>query len=81
MRGVLRLGRAADLWPKAALSVLLAMAVPCLVLLAVGRVDLTVGGSTCALYGHSLPTHALACVVLVMVVSNGGGSRDRGHHE
>lgn len=65
VRGVLRLGRAADLWPKAALSVLLAMAVPCLVLLAVGRVDLTVGGSTCALYGHSLPTRALACVVLV----------------
>ncbi|MEU6653728.1 FUSC family protein [Streptomyces sp. NPDC046900] len=80
MRGVLRLGRATDLWPKTALSVLLAMAVPSLVLAAVGRVDLmvyTVGGSTCALYGHSLPyaarARALACVVLGMVVSNGVG--------
>jgi hypothetical protein len=80
MRGVLRLGRATDLWPKAALSVVLAMAVPSLVLLAMGRVDLmvyTVGGSTCALYGHSLPYaargRALACVVLGMVASNGVG--------
>ncbi|MGI5143589.1 hypothetical protein [Streptomyces sp. CA-106110] len=80
MRGVLRLGRAIDLWPKTALSVLLAMAVPSLLLLAVGRVDLmvyTVGGSACALYGHSLPYAArarpLACVVLGMVVSNGVG--------
>ncbi|MER7841041.1 FUSC family protein [Streptomyces sp. NPDC096040] len=80
IRGVLRLGRATDLWPKAALSVLLAMAVPSLVLLAVGRVDLmmyTVGGSTCALYGHSLPyaarARALAWVVLGMVASIGVG--------
>jgi hypothetical protein len=80
MRDVLRLGRATDLWPKTALSVLLAMAVPSLVLLAVGRVDLmvyTVGGSTCALYGHSLPyaarARALACVVLGMVASDGVG--------
>jgi hypothetical protein len=80
MRGVLRLGRATDLWPKTALSVLLAMTVPGLVLLAVGRVDLmvyTVGGSRCALYGHSLPyaarARALTCVVLGMVVSNGVG--------
>ncbi|KUJ35990.1 hypothetical protein ADL25_34670 [Streptomyces sp. NRRL F-5122] len=81
MRGVLRLGRATDLWPKtAALSVLLAMAVPGLVLLAMGRVDLmvyTVGGSTCALYGHNLPyaarARALACVVLGMAASNGVG--------
>lgn len=77
MRSVLRLGRATDLRPKTALGVLLAMAVPGLVLLAVRRVDLmvyTVGGSTCALYGRSLPyaARALACVVLGMVVSNGG---------
>ncbi|MFF3910589.1 hypothetical protein ACFYZJ_32665 [Streptomyces sp. NPDC001848] len=80
VRGVLRLGRATDLWPKTALSVLLTMAVPSLVLPALGRVDLmvyTVGGSTCALYGHTLPYaargRALACVVLGMVVSSGVG--------
>ncbi|MFF3518125.1 FUSC family protein [Streptomyces sp. NPDC002573] len=80
IRDALRLGRATELWPKTALSVLLAMAVPSLVLLAMGHVGLmvyTVGGSTCALYGHSLPyaarARALACVVLGMVVSNGAG--------
>jgi hypothetical protein len=51
-RDALRLGRATDLWPKTALSVLVATAVPSLILLAAGRADLvvyTVGGSTCAL--------------------------------
>jgi hypothetical protein len=80
VRDVLRLGPAADLWPRAAFSVVLATAVPSLVLLAVGRVDLmvyTVSGSTCALFGHNLPYAArgrvLACVVLGVVVSNGVG--------
>lgn len=42
VHGVLRLGRATDLWPKTALSTLSAMAVPSLILPAVGRVDLMV---------------------------------------
>lgn len=61
----------ADLRPKTTISAQHAIAGPSPVPLAVGRIDLmmyTVGGSMCALYGHSLPyaARALACVVLAI---------------
>ncbi|MFF2329508.1 MULTISPECIES: FUSC family protein [unclassified Streptomyces] len=63
------------MWFKPALSVVVATAVPDLVLFAVGRVDLimyTMAGSLCALYGHNLPyarrARAVAGVVVSMVV-------------
>ncbi|MFE9489151.1 FUSC family protein [Streptomyces sp. NPDC006641] len=63
------------MWFKPALSVVVATAVPDLVLLAVGRLDLvmyTMAGSLCALYGHNLPyarrARAVAGVVVAMVI-------------
>jgi len=63
------------MWFKPATSVVVATAVPDLVLLAVGRLDLvmyTMAGSLCALYGHNLPyarrVRAVAGVVLAMVL-------------
>ncbi|WP_176729398.1 MULTISPECIES: FUSC family protein [unclassified Streptomyces] len=71
----LRLARPSDMWFKPALSVVVATAVPDLVLLAVGRLDLvmyTMAGSLCALYGHNLPyarrARAVAGVVVAMVI-------------
>ncbi|MCX4843941.1 FUSC family protein [Streptomyces sp. NBC_00893] len=71
----LRLARPSDMWFKPALSVVVATAVPDLVLLAVDRLDLvmyTMAGSLCALYGHSLPyarrARAVAGVVVSMVI-------------
>ncbi|MGW2178265.1 FUSC family protein [Streptomyces sp. NPDC001732] len=63
------------MWFKPALSVVVATAVPDLVLLAVDRIDLvmyTMAGSLCALYGHNLPyarrARAVAGVVVSMLV-------------
>ncbi|MFK4207872.1 FUSC family protein [Streptomyces sp. NPDC030920] len=63
------------MWFKPALSVVVATAVPDLVLLTVGRLDLvmyTMAGSLCALYGHNLPyarrARAVAGVVVAMVI-------------
>ncbi|MFF2010530.1 FUSC family protein [Streptomyces sp. NPDC058195] len=71
----LRLARPSDMWFKPALSVVVATAVPDLLLYAVDRLDLvmyTMAGSLCALYGHSLPyarrARAVAGVVLGMVI-------------
>ncbi|MFB6817065.1 FUSC family protein [Streptomyces sp. NPDC056347] len=71
----LRLARPSDMWFKPALSVVVATAVPDLLLYAVDRLDLvmyTMAGSLCALYGHSLPyarrARAVAGVVLGMVL-------------
>ncbi|MCX4680121.1 FUSC family protein [Streptomyces sp. NBC_01433] len=58
LAGALRLARPSDTWFKPALSVVVASAVPNLLLFAVDRLDLvmyTMAGSLCALYGHSLP--------------------------
>nr|WTB35355.1 FUSC family protein [Streptomyces sp. NBC_00830] len=73
--GPLRLTRPSDMWFKPALSVVVASAVPNLVLFAFGRLDLvmyTMAGSLCALYGHSLPyarrARTVAGVVLGMLV-------------
>ncbi|GGV73806.1 FUSC family protein [Streptomyces gelaticus] len=71
----LRLARPSDMWFKPALSVVVATAVPDLVLFAIDRLDLvmyTMAGSLCALYGHNLPyarrARAVAGVVVAMVV-------------
>ncbi|MFJ1546342.1 FUSC family protein [Streptomyces sp. NPDC088246] len=71
----LRLARPSDMWFKPALSVVVATAVPDLLLFAIDRLDLvmyTMAGSLCALYGHSLPyarrARAVAGVVISMVI-------------
>ncbi|MFF3124755.1 FUSC family protein [Streptomyces sp. NPDC057908] len=71
----LRLARPSDMWFKPALSVVVATAVPDLLLFAVDRLDLvmyTMAGSLCALYGHNLPyarrARAVAGVVVSMVI-------------
>ncbi|WP_078868688.1 FUSC family protein [Streptomyces sp. NRRL B-1347] len=76
LAGVLRLGKPSDIWFKPATSVLVAMAIPHLTLLALGRLDLvmyTMAGSLCALYAHQLPyaarARALAWVVAGMAAS------------
>ncbi|WP_406165839.1 FUSC family protein [Streptomyces sp. NBC_00996] len=74
LTGVLRLGRPSDIWFKPALSAVVAVALPNLTLLALGRLDLamyTMAGSLCALYAHNRPyagrARALAWVVLGML--------------
>ncbi|MFD3375374.1 FUSC family protein [Streptomyces sp. NPDC058697] len=76
LAGVLRVGRPSDIWFKPALSVVVAVGVPNLTLLALSRLDLamyTMAGSLCALYAHNLPyaarARALAWVVLGMLAS------------
>ncbi|MFE6492771.1 FUSC family protein [Streptomyces sp. NPDC057748] len=71
----LRLARPSDTWFKPALSVVVATAVPDLVLFTIDRLDLvmyTMAGSLCALYGHNLPyarrARAVAGVVVSMVI-------------
>ncbi|MFE7752820.1 FUSC family protein [Streptomyces sp. NPDC057428] len=71
--GALRLNRPAETWYKPALSVVVASAVPNLLLHSLGRLDLvmyTMAGSLCALYGHDLPyarrAHTVVRVVLGM---------------
>lgn len=72
--GTLRLNSPAEIWFKPALSVVVASAVPNLLLYAMDRLDLvmyTMAGSLCALYGHNLPyarrAHTVVRVVLGMV--------------
>jgi hypothetical protein len=71
LRGVLRIGKAADVWHKAALSAPVAFGVPALVLLALGRLDLalyTSAGSLCAIYSHGEPYASRARFMAVMVL-------------
>ncbi|MFF4406468.1 FUSC family protein [Streptomyces sp. NPDC001404] len=77
LRGLLRLNRPADTWPKPAFSAALAMAVPDLVLLALGRLDLalyTAAGALCALYGHDRPYAARARTVAWVVLGAVAGT-------
>jgi hypothetical protein len=74
LRGLLRVGRAAETWHKAALSALCAVGGPLVLLLALGRLDLAgycCAGAFCVLYGHTLPYAArartLAGVALAML--------------
>ncbi|KUL43624.1 hypothetical protein ADL22_13295 [Streptomyces sp. NRRL F-4489] len=76
VRSTVRLRRPADIWHKPALSAVVTLGVPDLVLLCVGRLDLvlyTSAGAMCALYAHGLPYAArartLPWVVLGMVAS------------
>ncbi|WP_377268199.1 FUSC family protein [Peterkaempfera sp. SMS 1(5)a] len=78
LKGVLRLGPASDLWHKPALSVVVAVGIPELALLAAGRLDLayyTSLGAMCALYTHGLPyarrARTLALLVLGMLAGAG----------
>ncbi|OON71788.1 FUSC family protein [Streptomyces tsukubensis] len=74
LAGVLRPARPSDIWFKPASSVVVSAAVPNLILLALGRLDLamyTMAGSLCALFCHNLPyaararTHAWVVVGMV----------------
>ncbi|SFJ60481.1 Uncharacterized membrane protein YccC [Streptosporangium canum] len=67
LKGVFRLRRFGDIWHKNALSAVIALAIPDLVLLALGRLDLAVytsAGAMCALYAHGLPYAARARTLL-----------------
>ncbi|MFF6787430.1 FUSC family protein, partial [Streptomyces sp. NPDC012510] len=73
---VLRLDRPSDIWFKPALSVVVAVALPNLLLLALGRLDLavyTMAGSLCALYAHNRPYAARARVLAWVVLGMTGG--------
>lgn len=73
---VLRLDRPSDIWFKPALSVVVAVALPNLLLLALGRLDLavyTMAGSLCALYAHNRPYAARARVLAGVVLGMTGG--------
>ncbi|MEU8675134.1 FUSC family protein [Streptomyces sp. NPDC048560] len=74
--GALRLARPSDTWFKPALSIVIASAVPNLLLFAVDRLDLvmyTMAGSLCALYGHNLPYAHRARTVAGVVLGMSAG--------
>ncbi|UAL71276.1 FUSC family protein [Streptomyces angustmyceticus] len=78
VRSSVRLRKPVDIWHKPALSAVVALAIPDLVLFGLGRLDLvlyTSAGAMCALYAHGLPYAArartLMWVVLGMVASLG----------
>ncbi|MET8338879.1 FUSC family protein [Streptosporangium canum] len=78
LKGAFRLRRFGDIWHKNALSAVIALAIPDLLLLALGRLDLAVytsAGAMCALYAHGLPYAArartLLWVALGMIASVG----------
>ncbi|MFI6451193.1 FUSC family protein [Streptosporangium amethystogenes] len=76
LRGVFRLGRFGDIWHKHALSAVIALAIPDLILLAMGRLDLAVytsAGAMCALYGHGLPYAARARSLIWVALGMIGG--------
>lgn len=67
----LRLARPSDMWLKPATSVVVATAIPNLVLYSLDRLDLvmyTMAGSLCALYGHNLPYARRARTVVGVVL-------------
>ncbi|MFF0075800.1 FUSC family protein [Streptomyces sp. NPDC005494] len=74
--GILRLNRPAEIWYKPALSVVVASAVPNLLLYSLDRLDLvmyTMAGSLCALYGHNMPYARRAHTVLRVVLGMAAG--------
>ncbi|GGL86486.1 FUSC family protein [Streptomyces fumigatiscleroticus] len=76
LAGALRLGRPSDIWFKPALSSVVSVAPPNLILLALGRLDLamyTMAGSLCALYAHNRPYAARARVLAWVVLGMLGG--------
>ncbi|MEU0304422.1 FUSC family protein [Streptomyces sp. NPDC006175] len=76
LAGVLRLNSPAEIWYKPALSVVVASAVPNLLLYSLDRLDLvmyTMAGSLCALYGHNLPYARRAHTVLRVILGMAAG--------
>lgn len=76
LAGVLRPGKPSDIWFKPACSVVVANALPNLILLALGRLDLvmyTMAGSFCALYAHHLPYAARARTLAWVVAGMSAG--------
>ncbi|MFF5897433.1 FUSC family protein [Streptomyces argenteolus] len=74
--GILRLNSPAEIWYKPALSVVVASAVPNLLLYSLDRLDLvmyTMAGSLCALYGHNLPYARRAHTVLRVILGMAAG--------
>ncbi|MFI6120651.1 FUSC family protein [Streptomyces sp. NPDC051064] len=74
--GVLRLNSPAEIWYKPALSVVVASAVPNVLLYSLDRLDLvmyTMAGSLCALYGHNLPYARRAHTVLRVILGMAAG--------
>ncbi|MDW4905758.1 FUSC family protein [Streptomyces sp. ADMS] len=68
---MLRIGRPSDIWFKPALSVIAAVAPPCLALAALEHLDLamyTMAGALCALYAHNRPYAARARVLAGVVL-------------
>ncbi|GAB3180841.1 FUSC family protein [Streptomyces incanus] len=73
---VLRVGRPSNIWFKPAFSVVVAVAPPSLILVALGRLDLavyTMAGSLCALYAHNRPYAARAKALTGVVLGMVGG--------
>ncbi|WP_206323937.1 FUSC family protein [Streptomyces sp. HNM0574] len=76
LRSTVRLRRPLDIWHKHAFSAVVALAIPDLLLLALGRLDLimyTSAGGMCALYAHGLPYRARARAVAWVVLGMVGG--------
>ncbi|MEU3840083.1 FUSC family protein [Streptomyces sp. NPDC028635] len=76
LAGALRLGRPSPIWFKPALSAVVSVAPPNLILLALGRLDLamyTMAGSLCALYAHNRPYAARARTLAWVVLGMTGG--------
>ncbi|MFG2593546.1 FUSC family protein [Streptomyces sp. NPDC048438] len=74
--GALRLNSPAEIWYKPALSVVVASAVPNMLLYSLDRLDLvmyTMAGSLCALYGHNLPYARRAHTVLRVILGMAAG--------
>ncbi|WP_399882001.1 FUSC family protein [Streptomyces sp. BBFR51] len=76
LAGVLRLRRPSEIWFKPALSSVVALVPPNLLLLGLGRLDLamyTMAGSLCALYAHNRPYAARARTLAWVVLGMLGG--------
>ncbi|RDI66697.1 FUSC family protein [Nocardia pseudobrasiliensis] len=77
VHGLLRLRPVADTWRWSALSALIAIGVPELVLLALGHLELalyTSAGGLCALYAHGLPYAARARTLIWVVLGMTAGT-------
>lgn len=77
IRGMLRLRPAADIWYKPALSGVVAVGVPDVVLLVTGHLTLalyTTAGGLCALYAHGMPYAARARTMAWVVASMWAGT-------
>ncbi|MCX4097014.1 FUSC family protein [Nocardia sp. alder85J] len=77
VRGMLRLRPAADIWYKPAISGVVAIGVPDVVLLVTGHLTLalyTTAGGLCALYAHGMPYAARARALAWVVVSMWAGT-------